>query len=268
MALDMNMFGSSGGGLWGDFDPFGQDKSKSTGTGQDLQKLLSQYMGFVQDPASSSLYQNQLTGLLQALVPSEQQAQTNLADMFRGAGNMASSQFGQSASRLQGDILRNRQTLASQLLGQMFPQMAQALQMPISLEAQLMQALKSQQAQQQARLMQPGPQSSGGGGIASNPSDVFDPGSGRWMTSGEKTRLDIARTMIGGDGGGGGGGGLLEQLLGGRGGGGGGAAPPPSIPGGTATWIGPEGFITGGGSSVFGPGTESYDPFAGVDLFE
>lgn len=134
-----------------------------------------QYGAFIQDPTRSPLYQNQLTGLLQALVPSERQAQVNLADMFRGAGNLASSQFGGAASQLQGNILRNRQTLASQLLGQMFPQMTQALMAPMGLAGQLVNALKlssgSQQFQQQATEPEGrgGAFGGGAGGLSTSP---------------------------------------------------------------------------------------------------
>ncbi len=125
---------------------------------QNLSQLLGgvgsqaagQYMNFVANPTASPLFTNQLSGLLNALAPSEAQARTALGDTGRAAGMYSSGPFANAAARQEGDILRNRQTLASQLLGQMFPQMTQALQQPMSLAEQLINALKMQQSSQQA----------------------------------------------------------------------------------------------------------------------
>ncbi len=127
-------------------------------------QAAGQYMNFVANPTASPLYQNQLSGLLNALAPSEQLARTNLADTGRAAGMYSSGTFANAAARQEGDILRNRQTLASQLLGQMFPQMTQALQQPMSLAEQLINSLKLQQNSQQQSSQQFAPQTSGGGG--------------------------------------------------------------------------------------------------------
>lgn len=123
-------------------------------------KAAGQYMNFVSNPTASPLYTNQLSGLLQALQPSEAQARTSLQDTGRAAGMMSSGPFANAAARQESDILRNRQTMASQLLGQMFPQMTQALQQPMSLAEQLINAMKMQQSSQQASGQSSG-QSSG-----------------------------------------------------------------------------------------------------------
>jgi len=104
-----------------------------------------QYGSYLSNPTASPLYQNTLSGLLASLAPSEKQAGTNLMDMFRGAGNLSSGAFGTAASNLQGDILRNRQELASKVLQQQFPEMTQALMAPQSLATQLLQAMKLSQ---------------------------------------------------------------------------------------------------------------------------
>lgn len=104
-----------------------------------------QYQNYISNPTASPLYQNSLSGLLAALGPSEKMAGQNLADTFRAAGNMASGAYGTAASNLQGNILRNRQSLASNLLAQQFPEMTQALMAPQNLASQLMGTLKLSQ---------------------------------------------------------------------------------------------------------------------------
>lgn len=138
----MDLSGSLFGGGNTGFNDFNVGGGVNT---NNLMALLSggmgQYQKFIQNPTQSPLFQNQLGGLLAALQPGEQRAQTNLMDMFRSAGNMASGAYGTAAGNLQGELQRNRQVTASQLLGQMFPQMTQALQGPMSIYSNLLQAL-------------------------------------------------------------------------------------------------------------------------------
>jgi len=129
-----------------------------------------QYMNFVQNPTASPLYKNQLSGLLKSLEPGEQRAQTNLMDAFRNAGNMSSGAMGTATGNLQGELQRNRQVTASQLLGQMFPQMIAALQGPMNTSAGLVGALRNPQSS-----------SSGGSGWDSIPPSL---GLGTQMSSG------------------------------------------------------------------------------------
>lgn len=158
----------------GQFEPLGGYDSSSSfsssssglNTGQNLQDLISKYMKFVQNPTASPLYQNQLSGLLAALAPGEAQQRQNLGDVFRGAGNMSSGIYGNAQTNLISQQGLNRQQLASQLLGQMFPQMTQALMGPISLEAQLRQAMQAQQAS----AGRSGGGSGGGGSYGGSPS--------------------------------------------------------------------------------------------------
>lgn len=105
----------------------------------------NQYMNFLNNPTSSPLFQGQLSGLLQSLIPSEQQARTNLSDVFRAAGNTGSSVFGNSAQGLERDILGNRTQAASRLLGQAFPQIVQALQNPMNQIDNLIRSLRTAQ---------------------------------------------------------------------------------------------------------------------------
>lgn len=130
--------------------------SSSTGTmfsnPEFVQRLLrsltgqqAQFGNLLSNPTASPLFQNQLQGLLQALEPSESAARGNLTDIFRGAGNTASSTFGGAARRLEGDILGKRQQVASNLLGQSFQQLTQALLGQMGLTPQLLNALKLSQ---------------------------------------------------------------------------------------------------------------------------
>lgn len=132
------------------------------GTFNQATGAQGQYQNYLSNPTASPLYQNSLSGILAALQPSEKQAGTNLMDMFRGAGNLSSGAFGTAASNLQGDILRNRQSLASNLLQQQFPEMTQALMAPQSLATQLLQAMKLSQGFGAPQLGGMG--GSGGGG--------------------------------------------------------------------------------------------------------
>lgn len=116
-----------------------------------------QYTDFISNPTASPLFQNQLKGLLSSLAPGEAKSRLNLGDEFRNAGNMSSGIYGNAAANLEGDILRNRQTTASQLLGQMFPQMTQALQQPMTLMEQLASALKLSNSQSASNSQQYAP---------------------------------------------------------------------------------------------------------------
>ena len=132
---------------------------------------------FVQNPTASPLFQGQLSGLLKSLIPSEQQAVTGLNDMFRGAGNTGSSVYGGAAQGLQSDILQNRQTMASKLLGQSFPQIVQALLGQMGLTPQMLNALKLQQG------ATPNAGGGAGGGTGSTSLGLNTPMAGDQMSS-------------------------------------------------------------------------------------
>ena len=152
---------------------------------------MEQFTNYLSNPAGSQLFQGQLGGLLQALVPSEQGAVTGLNDMFRGAGNTGSSVYGGAAQGLQSDLLGNRQEMASKLLGQSFQQITQALLGQMGLTPELISATKLQSSQgatgPQGTVELGGPPggtgtggggggfSSGGGGAPGVPSATADP---------------------------------------------------------------------------------------------
>jgi hypothetical protein len=114
------------------------------------QQAGQNYMNFINDPTSHPYFSNALSGLLQALVPSENAARMNLNDTFRAAGNTASSTFGDKAVGLESELMRNRMGTASQLLTQMFPQIASALYNPLSQTSSLIDALKMNQSSGQS----------------------------------------------------------------------------------------------------------------------
>lgn len=147
------------------------------------QQAGSQYMNFVSNPTASPLFTNQLSGLLQSLQPSEAASRTAMQDSGRAAGMMASGPFANATALNESNILRNRQTMASQLLGQIFPQMTQALQQPMSMSEQLINAMKMQQSSQASNSQQFGPQAANGGltdpfGMLSNQPSGGIPGGG------------------------------------------------------------------------------------------
>lgn len=100
------------------------------------------YMDFIMNPTGHPAFSNALSGLFGALQPSENAGRVSLMDMFRGAGNTASSTFGQKAMGLESEFMRNRQQMASQLLASLFPQISQALFNPLSQTDELLNALK------------------------------------------------------------------------------------------------------------------------------
>lgn len=163
-------------GFLGDQNAYGTQSFGTTYLDPKLVQQLSEALGnmatgnmqqlqsYISNPTASPLFQNSLSGLMNALAPMEKQAQTNLSDQFRGMGNMSSGQYGVAGANLQGDLLRNRQTLASQLLAQQFPQMVNALQSPISMIPNLLQALKERQGTMGAGGAG-ARASSGGGGV-------------------------------------------------------------------------------------------------------
>jgi len=104
------------------------------------------YNRFINDPTSHPYFQNALGGLLNALVPSENNARLNLNDQFRAAGNTASSTYGHNAMGLEAELMRNRQQTASQLLTTMFPQITQAMFAPMGQADSLINALKMSQS--------------------------------------------------------------------------------------------------------------------------
>lgn len=135
---------SSGGSYFSSPDLVRQLSGTLGGTAQGA---AQQYLPFVSNPTAHPYFQNALSGLLQALVPSENAARTSLADQFRSAGNMSSGIFGNQATNLEGELDRNRNATASQLLTTMFPQIIQALSGPMAQINPLIEALKLQRQQ-------------------------------------------------------------------------------------------------------------------------
>ena len=107
---------------------------------------MTQFNDYLTNPAASPLYTNQLRGLMASLAPQEAQARQAYTDAGTAAGNRSSGAFARGSANLQGNILRNQQATAGQLLGQNFGQMTQALLAAMGLTPQIMNALKLQQS--------------------------------------------------------------------------------------------------------------------------
>lgn len=124
-------------------------------TSNALSNLIGQqaqdYSQFVNDPTSSPAYTNALAGMLAALAPGEAEGRRDLADVFRAAGNTASSSFAEAANKYQQGVDRNRQLLASDLLAKLYPQIAGAKFAPISQTAPLLDATKLEQNRSQSQ---------------------------------------------------------------------------------------------------------------------
>jgi len=163
---------SSGGQYF--FDPrLAQDLASSLGGLQ--QSLVPQYQSFISNPTAHPLYQNQLSGLLSSLAPSEAQARQGLADTFRAAGGLRSGAYGYGASNLEGNLMANRQELASKLLGQVFPQVTQSLQQPMNQISALLQALQLSQQQSNSQSTQQSSGSSSGQSSSPQPQQQQQP---------------------------------------------------------------------------------------------
>lgn len=143
------------------------------------------YESYLQNPVASPLFQNQLGPLLQALIPSEDRARTQLTDQFRAAGGLRSGAYGNSSQMLEGQILGERQKAAGNLLGQSFGPMMQAILAPLSQIAPLINALKMQNSSststQQSQQFDPSLSGGGGrvgGGIGATPyyDSLMNPG--------------------------------------------------------------------------------------------
>lgn len=176
------------------------------------QEAAAQYMDFIRNPTSHPLYQAQIGGLLQSLVPSENRARTSLTDMFRASGGLRSGAYGREATMLEGELMGRRNQAASQLLGQAFGQVTGALNNPISQIPNLLQALKLSQGFGQ----QPGMGGSWGvsGGSSfldqpwslgpasgANPANPYSPwytGGGGATTTGGATYQDLLSALSGG----------------------------------------------------------------------
>lgn len=189
----------------------------ANGGGMDLNALIQMLMQQVQDPTQSPAYKSQLHGLLASLAPSEKRATTNLQDMFRNAGNMASGQYGVAGANLQGDLMRNRQTLASELAGKV----GASAQGPMGILAQLLQS--QQQNQLRMQLAQMTGQGGGGTsdpfGMLNNsppaPTTGFERGQISPSSSQPQQQADPYAS-------------LLQLLMSGQGGGGGGSSTQPN----------------------------------------
>lgn len=125
---------------------------------------MNQFDQYLSDPTSSPLYTNQLRGLMASLAPQEAQSRQAYTDAGVAAGNRSSGRFAQGQANLEGNIMRNQQTTAGQLLGQNFGQMTQALLAAMGLTPQMLNALKLQQSSGSSQGSNDAGGGSGGGG--------------------------------------------------------------------------------------------------------
>jgi hypothetical protein len=107
---------------------------------------MGQFNDYLSNPAASPLYTNQLRGLMASLAPQEAAGRQAYTDAGIAAGNRSSGRFAQGQANLEGNIMRNQQATAGQLLGQNFGQMTQALLAAMGLTPQMLNALKMQQS--------------------------------------------------------------------------------------------------------------------------
>src|SRR3990167_850070 len=140
-----NGFGGGTGNIGSGSNSFGGSGGDGGFNIGALIQMLMQSMQQFNNPAQSPLYKGQAQALMNARGPMEEQATTNLQDMFRNAGNMSSGAYGMAGSNLQSNFVRDRETGLAQLLGQT----SRALGQPMSIYAQLIQTLMQQQGQGQ-----------------------------------------------------------------------------------------------------------------------
>ena|SRR3990167_3875580 len=138
-----NGFGGGTGNIGSGSNSFGGSGGDGGFNIGALIQMLMQSMQQFNNPAQSPLYKGQAQALMNARGPMEEQATTNLQDMFRNAGNMSSGAYGMAGSNLQSNFVRDRETGLAQLLGQT----SQSLGQPMAIFASLLQALGSKPAQ-------------------------------------------------------------------------------------------------------------------------
>lgn len=112
---------------------------------QSLGPQMGQFNDYLSNPTASPLYTNQLRGLMASLAPQEAASRQAYTDTGVAAGNRSSGRFAQGAANLEGNIIRNQQATAGDLLGKTFGQVTQALIQAMGLTPQLLNALKLQQ---------------------------------------------------------------------------------------------------------------------------
>lgn len=163
------------------FENPGQVNQISGAMVNPISQAAGGYMDFINNPTAHPYFQQALNGLLGALVPGENASRLNLNDMFRAAGNTGSSTFADKAIGLEGEFQRNRGQIASGVLQQMFPAIAQAMFAPMGQSDSLINALKMQQSSSTGgstsnSQSQAYPPSSGGGGVVGggSRSSIFD----------------------------------------------------------------------------------------------
>jgi hypothetical protein len=110
-----------------------------------------QYMDFLLNPTASPLFQNALAGLLAQMQPERNAAIMGMNDMFRAAGNTASSTYGDAAAGLASRFYRDELGAAGSLLTNLFPQMANALFAPLGQVPELLNANKLSRSVQQSQ---------------------------------------------------------------------------------------------------------------------
>lgn len=175
------LFGGSGGGSSSGYGavPGGQQLSGQTyyadpnAAGGLIQNLIQsmggqqqQFNQFMQNPAASPEFQQQMQGILAAQKPVLQQGAQQLSDIFRGAGNTSSSVFGQAANNFVGDQQRNTQDMLLKALNQIVQQHT---------AASLPQILQGPQLLEAMRLSKQYSNPSGGGNAGSSSGSISDP---------------------------------------------------------------------------------------------
>jgi hypothetical protein len=138
--------------------------------GNTIQQSAQGYNSFVNNPTNHPAYTNALSGMLAALHPGEMEGQRNLADMYRAAGNTASSSYGEAMNKYQQGVDRNRMGVASDLLQKLYPQIAGAMFAPLSQAPELLAANKLDSSVMQSHSQNT---SAPAGNDSSNPFSMF-----------------------------------------------------------------------------------------------
>lgn len=230
---------------------------------QRLQGLQApNYQDLVTQGINSPLLQSILKPALANLIPGETLARQNLMDEFRKGGALGSGAMGNASSTLETGLQGQRGNLVSQVLSQFLPQITQGLSNQFNQGLSIDQLMAQVLGQSKPSIVTGsnavpgGGGSSGGGGV----DDLL--GSSSSMTPQQEwDQMNAA--------------GFRNQ---GPRPGGGGYQPSPNVPdpsggldltglyqpnnltsggGGGSTYIGPEGYITPGSTSAYGPSSNN-----------
>lgn len=217
------------------------------------------YQDLVNQGMNSPLLQQVLGPALKNLLPGEELARQNFMDEFRKSGALGSGAMGVGGAKLEGALQGQRGNLISQIISQMLPQITGGLSNQFNQQSSISQLLASVLGMSKPSIVTGSNGAAGAGGAGGGGWGSIPPSQGLNTPMLSDTNWGSTSGVSGGANQGGGmispnsGNFDLSGLF------------QPGVIGGSGdyqgTYVGPEGYITPGTSSVYGGGSGLlYDP--------